>query len=63
MISGASVGTKDAAGDETDLAPKSGPSILVGAEFTTTEHHMFIEDLGSLPILQAIFGQGDSKDV
>jgi hypothetical protein len=63
MILGASVGTKDVGGDETDLEPKSGPSILVGSEFTTREHHMFIEGLGSLPILQAIFGQGDTKDV
>lgn len=63
MVLGAVVGTKDAAGAETGLEPKSGPSILVGAEFTTREHYHFIEVLDSRPIPQVIFGQGDTKDV
>ena len=63
MVVGVSVGTKDAAGDETGLDPKSGPSISVGSGFTTKGHHIVIEDLGSRPILQVIFGQGDTKDM
>ncbi len=39
-----------------DLQPKSGPSITVGADFSTPEHKIFIEELGVIPFLEAVIG-------
>jgi len=39
-----------------DLQPTSGPSIVVGADFSTSNHQIFIEDLGRIPFLEAILG-------
>ncbi len=39
-----------------DLEPTSGPSIVVGADFSTSNNRIFIEDLGRIPFLEAILG-------
>jgi len=39
-----------------DLQPTSGPSIVVGADFSTSNNKIFIEDLGRIPFLEAIVG-------
>lgn len=39
-----------------DLQPTSGPSIVVGADFSTGTNKIFIEDLGRIPFLEAIVG-------
>lgn len=39
-----------------DLQPKSGPLIVVGADFSTRDHKIYIEDLGAVPILGSILG-------
>ena len=39
-----------------DLQPKSGPSITVGADFSTEDNVIFIEDLGKIPFIAAILG-------
>jgi len=39
-----------------DLAPKAGPSITVGADFSTKDLKIFIEDLGLIPFLEAVMG-------
>jgi cholesterol oxidase len=40
-----------------DLQPKAGPSITVGCDFTTDDgHKIFIEDVGFVPITEAVMG-------
>lgn len=39
-----------------DLQPTSGPSIVVGADFSTGANKIFIEDLGRIPFLEAVLG-------
>jgi cholesterol oxidase len=39
-----------------NLEPKSGPSITVGADFSTKDNKIFIEDLGAIPFMEAIMG-------
>lgn len=45
-----------------DLQPKSGPSITVGADFSTADYKIFIEDLGKIPFLEAVFGMKKDTD-
>ena len=39
-----------------NLQPKSGPSITVGADFSNAENTIFIEDLGTIPFVEAVLG-------
>lgn len=39
-----------------DLQPKAGPTITVGADFSTDDLAIFIEDLGLIPFLEAVMG-------
>jgi cholesterol oxidase len=40
-----------------DLQPKAGPSITVGGDFSTDDgHKIFIEDVGVIPFIEAVFG-------
>lgn len=39
-----------------DLQPKSGPLIVAGADFSTENHKIYLEDLGAVPILGAMLG-------
>jgi cholesterol oxidase len=39
-----------------NLQPKSGPSITVGADFSNAENKIFIEDLGTIPFVEAVVG-------
>lgn len=45
-----------------DLQPKSGPSITVGADFSTADYKIFIEDLGKIPFMEAVFGMKPDSD-
>jgi cholesterol oxidase len=45
-----------------DLQPKSGPSITVGADFSTADYKIFIEDLGKIPFMEAVFGMKKDTD-
>lgn len=39
-----------------DLQPTAGPSIVVGGDFSTDDNRIFIEDLGKIPFMGAVFG-------
>jgi cholesterol oxidase len=39
-----------------NLQPTAGPSITAGADFSTSEHKIFIEDLGLSPVVEAVQG-------
>ena len=39
-----------------DLQPKSGPTIVSGCDFSTTDNRIYIEDLGAIPILGSLLG-------
>ena len=44
-----------------DLQPTSGPTITVGADFSTSNNRIYIEDLGRIPFLEAVVGT--DKDI
>jgi cholesterol oxidase len=39
-----------------NLQPKAGPTITVGADFSTEALKIFIEDIGAIPFLEAVMG-------
>jgi cholesterol oxidase len=39
-----------------DLQPTSGPTITAGADFSTADNKIFIEELGRIPFLEAVIG-------
>lgn len=39
-----------------DLQPKAGPTITAGADFSTKDLDIFIEDLGLIPFVEAVMG-------
>lgn len=41
---------------EEDLEPSKAPMITVGGDFSTAKHRIHIEDLGTMPLKQAVFG-------
>jgi len=43
-------------GTPQNLQPSAGPTITAGADFSTKENRIFIEDLGLLPAVEAILG-------
>lgn len=43
-------------GTPQNLQPTAGPTITAGADFSTKENRIFIEDLGTIPAIEAVMG-------
>ena len=39
-----------------DMQPKSGPTITAGADFSTAQNRIYIEELGAIPVLGSLLG-------